>query len=87
MTDEGWACSCPNFTRHTPRTDCKHILNIKLKEGLGVPKAQTKLANVAEKTLKEFEQWQREKAARKAGPATAGDAKLNLFGSTGRKFR
>ena len=88
MTPEGWACSCPSFTRHTPRVDCKHILNVKLKEGLGTaPKAAMKLANVDDKKLAEFEAWQREQAARKAGPAEAGNSKLNLFGSTGRKFR
>lgn len=88
MTEEGWACSCPNFTRHTPRTDCKHILNVKLKEGLGgVTKGKAKMASTDDKTLAEFEAWKRDKAARTAGPATAGNAKLNLFGSTGRKFR
>lgn len=26
---EGWyACSCPGWTRHTPRTDCKHIREV-----------------------------------------------------------
>ena len=24
-----WECSCPAWTRHTPRTDCKHIAKIK----------------------------------------------------------
>ena len=26
----GWECSCPAWTRNTPRTDCKHILLVKL---------------------------------------------------------
>jgi len=86
MTDDGWACSCPNFTRNTPRTPCKHILNIKLNEGIAAPKA-AKLARVDDKTLAEFEKWQREQAAAKKPTPTAGDAKLNLFGATGRKFR
>ena len=34
-TSDGWACSCMSFTRNTPRTPCKHILNVMLKEGLG----------------------------------------------------
>lgn len=89
-TDDGWACSCPGFTRRTPRTPCKHILNVRLNEGQGVgpapKKSQTKLANLDDQTAAEFEKWQREKAAAKTTP-TAGDAKLNLFGSTGRKFR
>jgi hypothetical protein len=33
-TDQGWACSCPNFTQHTPRTECKHILKVMLGEGV-----------------------------------------------------
>lgn len=87
-TDDGWACSCPGFTRRTPRTPCKHILNVRLNEGIVTPKAktQTQVANLDDKTAAEFEKWQREKAAAKSTP-TAGDAKLNLFGSTGRKFR
>jgi hypothetical protein len=27
--DGGWECSCPAWTRHTPRKDCKHILRVK----------------------------------------------------------
>lgn len=27
--DSGWECSCPAWTRHTPRKDCKHILKVK----------------------------------------------------------
>lgn len=86
-TSDGWACSCPNFTRHTPRTPCKHILNVQIKEGLtAVPKAVAKLANVDAEKLKAFEAWEREQAAaKKQGPASR--SKLNLFGETGRKFR
>ena len=25
---DGWECSCPAWTRHTPRTDCKHIIKV-----------------------------------------------------------
>ena len=25
-----WGCSCPAWTRHTPRRDCKHIKAIKI---------------------------------------------------------
>lgn len=83
-TGEGWACSCMNFTRHTPRTDCKHILNIKLKEGVGAVAGQVKLANVDDEKLAAFEAWQREQAAKEK---PVGDAKLKIFGATGRKFR
>ena len=27
--DGRWECSCPAWTRHTPRTDCKHIVKVK----------------------------------------------------------
>ena len=27
---KGWECSCPAWTRNTPRSDCKHILKAKL---------------------------------------------------------
>ena len=26
--DGRWECSCPAWTRHTPRTDCKHIIKV-----------------------------------------------------------
>ncbi len=84
-TDEGWACSCPNFTRHTPRTPCKHILNIMLKMGKVTVTATAK-ANASQGDLAEFEKWKREKAAA-APKEPVKDAKLNLFGATGRKFR
>ena len=29
-----WQCSCPDWTKHTPRTDCKHIVNVKKYEGI-----------------------------------------------------
>jgi hypothetical protein len=87
-TATGWACACPNFTRHTPRTPCKHILNVILKEGLGAVKpVAAKLANVDDKKLKAFEKWEREQAARDAGNNPTSGVKLNLFGATTRKFR
>lgn len=27
--DGGWECSCPAWTMHTPRKDCKHIVNVR----------------------------------------------------------
>ncbi len=90
-TEDGWACSCANFTRHTPRTKCKHILNVMLKEGMGTGKdflSSTKIANVDQKKLAAFEKWEKEQAAIKAGtPAPTAGVKLNIFGVTGRKFR
>jgi hypothetical protein len=87
-TSDGWACSCMSFTRNTPRTPCKHILNVMLKYGLGVvQKATAKMANVGDAKLKEFEEWQRQQAALKKGNVPTSGAKLNLFGATTRKFR
>ena len=87
-TKDGWACSCMSFTRNTPRTPCKHILNVIVKYGLGkVAVAAAKMANVDEQKLKEFEKWQREQAALKSDNKPTAGAKLNLFGATTRKFR
>lgn len=87
-TEDGWACSCANFTRHTPRTKCKHILNVMLKEGMTVGAATAKIANVDQKKLAAFEKWEKEQAAIKAGaPAPTAGVKLNIFGATGRRFR
>jgi hypothetical protein len=36
--DGGWECSCPAWTRHTPRTDCKHIRSVQ-KAILAMPAA------------------------------------------------
>ncbi len=27
-----WGCSCPDWSKHTPRIDCKHILQVKLQQ-------------------------------------------------------
>ncbi len=91
VTQDGWACSCMNFTRNVPRTPCKHILNVMLKENPNLPlgsglKASAKLASVDDKKLAQFEKWEREQAAKGEVKPTAG-AKLNLFGTTTRKFR
>lgn len=93
-TVDGWACGCMDFTRRTPRTHCKHILNVMLQEGLvpqGVGKNNVKaakaLAGVNDEQLEAFKKWQREQAEASEVKPEAGDASLNLFGSTGRKFR
>jgi len=86
-TEDGWACSCMSFTRNTPRTPCKHILNVMLKENVpGVNKASAKMANVDDEKLKAFQKWEREQAAKEKHKPTSG-AELKHFGATGRKFR
>lgn len=40
--DGEWQCSCPAWTRNTPREDCKHILRVKLAENVpSAPKTMT----------------------------------------------
>lgn len=88
-TIDGWACSCSNFTRHTPRTDCKHILKVIVSEGLG-PKTKAQPVGVASLTdadEKAFLEWKRQQAAAKGGNKPTASAKLALFGATTRKFR
>lgn len=30
ICDGQWQCACPAWTRHTPRSDCKHIMPVKV---------------------------------------------------------
>lgn len=89
-TTDGWACSCPNFTQHVPRTECKHILKIMLAckvapTGMSNQAAKAN-ANLTNEDAVAFEKWKREQAEKVAKPSdTAGE--LELFGKTGRKFR
>ena len=89
-TSDGWACSCMNFTRHVPRTPCKHILNIMLKEGQTPSGVSVKAAKVSSMLTDDdaaaFDQWKREQAEKKDIKPTAGN-ELALFGATARKFR
>ena len=89
-TSDGWACSCMNFTRHVPRTPCKHILNIMLKEGKTPSGVSVKAAKVSSMLTDDdaaaFDQWKREQAEKKYIKPTAGN-ELALFGATGRRFR
>ena len=42
-----WSCSCIGWTRHMPRSDCKHIKKIKAKEGLGAPLVRADIGKAA----------------------------------------
>lgn len=88
VTKDGWACSCMNFTRKTPRTECKHILKVMMKSGVK-PTAEAKLAGVADDTMKAFQKWQREQAAAGVAGVVAvkEPGKLNMFENKGRKIR
>jgi hypothetical protein len=74
---DSWACSCPNWTRTSPRVECKHILNVILKEKMAMPVSQA----MDEKTAKEFAAFQKAKAKKELG------IKEDWGISTGRKFR
>ena len=77
--DTAWGCSCPDWTKHSPRVDCKHILAVKLKEKIATNPAKIMSANMDAKTKKEFEKFlaQKEKSA-------VGKSPLE---ERGRKFR
>ena len=92
-----WQCSCKSWTTTVPRADCKHIVAIKLKEGLlkdvtpidWKPKPLTKHPLIMVKPEKghvviseqEHEEYKKFLAAR--GTRKAG----NQFDEEGRKFR
>jgi len=92
-TDQGWACSCPNFTQHTPRTECKHILKVMLGEGVkpglspdlsscnyGAP-----VASLPDDQQDAFQKFLRQQAERGTPALPAGKTK-DLF-AKGRRFR
>jgi DNA-directed RNA polymerase subunit RPC12/RpoP len=82
-TDQGWACSCPNFTQHTPRTECKHILKIMMSEGA---KPNTPpVAALPDDQQELYQKFLRQQAERGTPAQPAGVAKP-LF-TTGRRFR
>jgi len=37
--DGNWGCSCIGWTRHVPRRDCKHILEVKAGGGMTITEA------------------------------------------------
>ena len=83
-----WACSCKSWTTTVPRAACKHIVAIKLKEGLlkevtpidWKPKPSTKgHVVISEQEHEEYKKFLAARGTRKAG---------NQFGDEeGRKFR
>lgn len=82
-TEEGWACSCPNFTQHTPRTECKHILKVMMTEGVK-PKGAP-VAMLPDAQQEAFQKFLRQQAAAGTPAIPAGEAKP-LF-AKGRRFR
>lgn len=87
-TNDAWACSCRAFTQHTPRKDCKHLVNLKHTYGFGtIAPAKYAIANLDSADAEAFAEFKRQKAANAEQKPTSGDADLALFGQTGRKFR
>ena len=79
--DQTWGCSCPDWTKHSPRVDCKHILAVKLKEKIQVTPSDLMSGNMNPETKKEFEKFlaQKSKAVVQSGKSALEEK--------GRKFR
>jgi hypothetical protein len=63
VSSNEWACSCKNWTTTSPRVECKHILNVILKEKMAMPVSQARDAA----TAKEFAEFQKAKAKKELG--------------------
>lgn len=83
-TTEGWACSCPDFTRHTPRADCKHIHWVKTKEKIPTSHEGAVAILPAEQQAA-FKKFLLEQAQKGTPAIKAGERKP--FITQGRKFR
>jgi hypothetical protein len=83
-TEDGWACSCADFTRHTPRAECKHIIRVQKKEGLLTPVNAG--AGLLPSQQAAFAKFLAQEKIKKIAAANTGD--INMVGDkTGRKFR
>ncbi len=50
--DGNWACNCLGWTRHVPRTDCKHIKEVKA--GGGMPIEDVVMARLSGKLQRTY---------------------------------
>jgi hypothetical protein len=82
-TDEGWACSCKDFTSHTPRADCKHICWVKKAEGITM--TAPPIAALPKDQQEAFKQFLLQQA-QKGNPVDKID-KPKPFVTQGRRFR
>ena len=83
-----WQCSCKSWTTTVPRAACKHIVAIKLKEGLlkevtpidwkPKPKPEKGHVVISEQEHEEYKKFLAARGTRKAG---------NQFDEEGRRFR
>lgn len=86
-TEDGWACSCPAFTRNVPREDCKHILKVRLSEGIGA-NAKPVTAAIPAGQQAAFAKFLKAEAAKKRAETVDAPGAVKMVGdSTGRKFR
>jgi hypothetical protein len=83
-TEDGWACSCADFTRHTPRAECKHIIRVQKKEGLLTPVNAG--AGLLPSQQAAFAKFLAQEKIKKIAAANMGDIKM-VGDKTGRKFR
>jgi hypothetical protein len=82
-TESGWACSCPNFTQHSPRTECKHILKVMLL--IGTKPSAPPVASLPDDQQAAFQKFLRQQAERGTPALPTGKGKP-LF-TQGRRFR
>lgn len=82
-TSEGWACSCPDFTKHSPRTECKHILKVMQLEN--VKPASPPVASLPEDQQEAFRKFLLMQAERGTPARPVGKTKPLI--TQGRRFR
>lgn len=89
-TADGWACSCSDFKKHTPRADCKHIIRVQKKEGL-LGKYSPSGAGVTGLSAEQAEAFKKFMAAEHAKKLVAianEDGGIKMLGDDqGRRFR
>lgn len=81
--DSDWACSCPDWTKHSPRTECKHILKVMQIENMKPSSPPVALLPKAQQEA--FQKFLLQQAAAGTPALPAGKAKP--FITTGRRFR
>ena len=89
-TADGWACGCSDFTQHTPRAECKHIIRVQKKEGM-LGKYSPSGASVTGLSAEQAEAFKKFMAAEHAKKLVAianEDGGIKMLGDdNGRKFR
>lgn len=84
-TDEKFCCSCMAFTRNTPREDCKHILKVKIFEGMSLTAEKSGVAPVH---AKEYAEFLKMKSAKDNAAKAMSTGMMVMEGDDmGRKFR